>query len=82
MSFSYFSSPESYIKDEIDKRKGNILYASKLNPDSITSDVGNGMIITSNPNVPLFHMSTTYGIRYDYGNRSVTTEDENLKQQI
>ena len=26
MSFSYFSSPESYIKDEIDKRKGNILY--------------------------------------------------------
>ena len=34
MSFSYFSSPESYIKDEIDKRKGNILYASKLNAGS------------------------------------------------
>ena len=59
MSFSYFSSPESYIKDEIDKRKGNILYASKLNAwIRVTSGVGNGMIITSNPNVPLFYAST------------------------
>ena len=55
MSFSYFQILESYIKDEIDKRKGNILCDSKLNVKiRVTSGVGNGMIITSNPNVPLF----------------------------
>ncbi len=63
MSFSYFSSPEAYIKSEIDFRKGNILYGSKLNAwIRVTSGVGNGMVITSNPNLPLFYAANAiYG---------------------
>ena len=63
MSFSYFASPEAYIKSEIDLRKGNILYGSKLNAwIRVTSGVGNGMVITSNPNLPLFYAANAiYG---------------------
>ena len=56
MSFSYFSTPLGYIKETLDNRKGNIIDVSKLNVMwiRITSGVGNGMIILSNPSVPLF----------------------------
>ena len=56
MSFSYFSTPLGYIKETLDNRKGNIIDVSKLNAwIRITSGVGNGMIILSNPSVPLFY---------------------------
>jgi len=80
MSFSYFSSPEGYIKSEVDKRKGNILYASKLNAwIRVTSGVGAGMIITSNPNLPLFYAANAIygGIGAESGGvRTVKSEDE------
>ena len=79
MSFSYFASPEAYIKSEIDLRKGNILYGSKLNAwIRVTSGVGNGMVITSNPNLPLFYAANAIygGIGADGGQLQTETTDE------
>ena len=63
MSFSYFSTPLSYIKDTLDNRKSNNIEVSKLNAwIRVTSGVGDGMVILSNPSLPLFYAANAiYG---------------------
>lgn len=56
MSFTYFAKPEKFVTDELELRKGNILELSKRNAwIRVTSGVGDGMIILSNPSLPLFN---------------------------
>lgn len=66
-SFPNFSNIASYVVDTINSRKSNPLDVSKLNCWArIISGVGNGLVLTSNPNIPLFraagsNTSSLYG---------------------
>ena len=87
MSFSYFSTPLGYIKETLDNRKGNIIDVSKLNAwIRITSGVGNGMVILSNPSVPLFYAANAIygGIGADSRGRTsqTATEGEGDEQKV
>jgi hypothetical protein len=54
-SFPNFSNIAGYVVDEINRRKGNTLEVSKLNCWArVVSGVDNGLILVSNPNIPLF----------------------------
>ena len=56
MSFTYFSEPKHWVKTELTNRVGKILDMSKRNAwIRITSGVGDGMVILSNPSLPLFY---------------------------
>ena len=58
MGFTYYSKPESFVEKELVSRKGKILEMSKRNAwIRVTSGVGNGMVILSNPSLPLFYAS-------------------------
>ena len=58
MGFTYYSKPESFVENELVSRKGKILEMSKRNAwIRVTSGVGNGMVILSNPSLPLFYAS-------------------------
>jgi hypothetical protein len=56
MSSGYnFSNIADYVITEINRRKGNTLEVSKLNCWArVVSGVDNGLILVSNPNIPLF----------------------------
>ena len=56
MGFTYYSKPESFVETELKERKGKIIEMSKRNAwIRVTSGVGNGMVILSNPSLPLFY---------------------------
>ena len=87
MSFSYFSSPLSYIKDTLDNRKSNNIEVSKLNSwIRVTSGVGSGMVILSNPSLPLFYAANAIygGIGADSRGTTgqTTTEGEGDEQKV
>ena len=55
MGFTYYSKPESFVETELKERKGKVIEMSKRNAwIRVTSGVGNGMVILSNPSLPLF----------------------------
>lgn len=56
MGFTYYSKPVGFVEDELVSRKGKVLEMSKRNAwIRVTSGVGNGMVILSNPSLPLFY---------------------------
>ena len=56
MGFTYYSKPVGFVEDELISRKGKVLEMSKRNAwIRVTSGVGNGMVILSNPSLPLFY---------------------------
>jgi hypothetical protein len=54
-SFPNFSNIAGYVVDEINRRKGNTKLISELNCWArVVSGVDNGLILVTNPNIPLF----------------------------
>jgi hypothetical protein len=85
-SFPNFSNIAKYVVDEINRRKGDTEVISKLNCWArIVSGVDNGLILVSNPNIPLFRaagqeIESLYGssktsgtIGKDWDNKPVNT---------
>jgi hypothetical protein len=69
-AFPYFSNIAPHVKAEFDKRKENMLYVSRLNCwIRLSSAVGTGCMIYSNPNFPLFKAMGSTGISI-YGNNA------------
>jgi hypothetical protein len=69
--FPSFSNIDISIKETLDKRKGNPLEVSKLNVwVKLTSAVGNGLILYSNPDYKLFNAAGDGNISTIYGSNS------------
>lgn len=67
-AFPYFSNIAGHVQEEFKKRKGNQLYVSTLNCwIRLSSGVGSGCMIYSNPNYPLFKAMGSTGVSI-YGN--------------
>jgi len=89
-AFPYFSNIAPHVSTELNKRKHDMLYVSRLNCwVRLSSGVGSGCMIYSNPNYPLFkaagstgvsiygnnQSSGTIGVRWD-GKSAVSATDE------
>jgi hypothetical protein len=69
-AFPYFSNVAPHVKAELEKRKADMLYISRLNCwVRVSSGVGKGCMIYSNPNFPLFSAMGSTGISI-YGNNT------------
>ena len=89
-AFPYFSNIAPHVSTELNRRKTDMLYVSRLNCwVRLSSGVGSGCMIYSNPNYPLFkaagstgasiygnnQSSGTIGVRWD-GKSAVSATDE------
>ena len=69
--FPSFSNIDESIRGTLDKRKGNPLEVSKLNVwVKLTSAVGNGLVVYSNPDYKLFNAAGDGNISTIYGSNS------------
>lgn len=86
-SFPNFSNIANYVTDTLNKRKSNPISVSTLNCWArVISGVGNGLVMVSNPNIPLFravnqNVESLYGssqtsgtIGRDWSGKAVNTE--------
>ena len=83
MSFTYYSSVEGFVKDELNNRKGDIIGMSRRNAwIRVTSGVGDGMVILSNPNLPLFNAAGAIYGGIGAQSRTSNTEETETDSEI
>ena len=67
-AFPYFSNIAPHVNEELNRRKADMLYVSRLNCwVRLSSGVGTGCMIYSNPSYPLFKAAGSTGVSI-YGN--------------